>query len=218
MSTTYMDLTLPTPSISVGPAWASTVNTAFEVIDAHDHSSGKGTKVKPNGMDINDDLDIQENELLNVDAAQLVDQDATLTGATNTFKLFAYEGDLYYTNSAGVAVQITDAGTIASNPGSAQVFETVAVSSNLTIGPSDTYVYLIVDCSVARTITLPLASGVTAGRIYIIKDSTGQCQTNNITVARQGSDTIDGSSSFTIDMTYGTFYFICDGSSKYYVS
>ena len=218
MSTTYMDLILPTPSITIGPTWASNINTALELVDSHDHSTGKGAKVKPNGLDINANLDVQTNQILNAAAAQLYDQSVTLTGPTNTFKIHSVLGNLYFTNSAGTAVQITSAGAIVSSPASAQVFTTIAVSTNLTIAPSDTFVYLIVNTSVARTISLPVASGVTAGRIYIIKDATGQADTNAITVLRQGSDTIDGATSFTIDVKYGTFYFICDGSSKYYLS
>lgn len=218
MSTTYMNLILPTPSVSVGPAWAQTVNDAFEDIDSHDHSSGKGVKVKPNGMDINDDLDMQEHSLLNAESTQLSDLGANLTGASNIGKLHSYSGNLYFTNSSGVAVQITSGGAIVSSPGSAQLFETHAVNTDLTISPSDTFVYLIVDTTSARTITLPLASGLSEGRVYIIKDASGQANLNNITIDTQGSDTIDGASSFTHDLQYGTFYVVCDGIDKFYLS
>jgi len=218
MSTTYMNLDLPTPSITLGPQWAEDVNDAFELVDEHDHSTGKGVKVKPNGMNINDDLDIQEHTLENVEAVELTSLGATLTGVANVLKVHSYNGDLYFTNSSGTAVQITSGGTIVSNPGSAQLFETQAVSTDITISPSDTFVYLIVNTSAARIITLPLASGLTSGRIYVIKDATGQADTNAISIVTQGSDLIDGASSVSMDMEYGTYYVVCDGSSKYYLS
>lgn len=218
MSTTYMALDLPTPSVTIGPGWAQDVNDAFDLVDAHDHSSGKGVKVKPNGLNINDDLDIQENELQNVGAVELTDLGAALSGALNANKVHAVNGDLYFTNSSGTAVQITDGGSIVSSPGSASIFETSAVSGNVTISPSDTFVYMIVDTSAVRTITLPLASAVTAGRIYIIKDATGQADTNAISIARAGSDTIDGATSYSMDEEYGSRVVVSDGSSSWYVS
>jgi len=218
MSTTYMLLDLPTPSVTVGPTWAQDVNDAFDLVDAHDHSSGKGVKVKPNGMNINDDLDIQENQLENVEAVELVDLAVALSGASNANKIHAVGGDLYFTNSSGTAVQITDGGSIVSSPGSASIFETSAVSGDVTISPSDTFVYLIIDTSAARAITLPLASAVTAGRIYILKDATGQADTNAITIARAGSDTIDGDTSYVMDEEYGSRIVVSDGTSKWHVS
>ncbi len=219
MSTTiFMDLELPTPSQTIGPLWASEINDAFDLVDAHDHSSGKGVKVKPNGLNINDDLDIQQNELLNVGAVELDALNATLSGALNALKLHSYAGDLYFTNSSGSAVQITSGGSIVSSPGSASIFETTEISTDTTISSSDTFVYLAIDTSSARTITLPLASAVTAGRIYIFKDATGDADTNAITIARAGSDTIDGETSFVHDIEYGAFILVSDGASKWYVS
>lgn len=218
MATTYMVLDLPVPSVTLGPLWASDVNDAFELIDAHDHSAGKGVKVKPNGMNINDNLDIQDNQLENVEAVELSDLIATLSGAANANKLHAVSGDLYFTNSSGTPVQITSGGSIVSSPGAASIFEPTSVSGNVTISPSDTFVYLIVDTSAVRTITLPLASSVTQGRIYIVKDATGQADTNAIAIARSGSDTIDGATSYSMDEEYGSRIFVGDGVSKWHIS
>ena len=217
-TTTNMILVLPTPSVTLGAQWAEDLNTAFGVVDLHDHSSGKGVKVKPNGMNINDDLDVQSNTLKNVEAVGLVSLGAALSGVSNVLKLNSSGGNLYFTNSSGAAVQITSAGTIASNPGSAQIFKTQAVSTNLTISASDTFVYLIVDTSSVRTITLPLASGVTSGRLYIFKDATGQADTNAIVITAAGADLIDGAATYSVDAEYSAFMLVSDGASKWYVS
>lgn len=217
-TTTNMSLVLPTPSITIGPTWAQDINDALELVDEHDHASGKGVKVKPNGMNINANLDFQENELENVGAVEFIEQSSALSGALNALKVHSYAGDLYFTNSSGSAVQITDGGSIVSSPGSASIFESTVVSTNLTISAADTFVHLAIDASVARTITLPLASAVTVGRIYIFKDATGEADTNAITIARAGSDTIDGATSFTHDIEYGSFILVSDGISKWYVN
>jgi len=217
-TTTNMILVLPTPSVTLGAQWAEDLNTAFGVVDLHDHSSGKGVKVKPNGMNINDDLDVQSNTLTNVEAVGLVSLGAALSGVSNVLKLNSSGGNLYFTNSSGAAVQITSAGTIASNPGSAQIFQTQAVSTNLTISASDTFVYLIVDTSSVRTITLPLASGVTSGRLYIFKDATGQADTYAIVITAAGADLIDGAATYSVDAEYSAFMIVSDGTSKWHVS
>lgn len=218
MSTPNMLLSLPTVSVTVGPEWATEINTALEVVDAHDHSSDKGARITPAGLDINADLDISNQIFYNFKAVRFQEQNSALSGASNSNSLYSVQGDLYFTSGAGTDIQITDGGSLATSPGSASTFETTAVSSNVTIGNSDTFVYLIVDTTSARTITLPLASGVSAGRIYIIKDSDGNAEANNIVVDTQGSDTVDGASSQTLTSNYGSWTIVGDGVSSWYIS
>ena len=51
------------------------------------------------------------------------------------------------------------------------------------------------------TITLPTAS-VVKGRAFIIKDEDGNAATNNITVATEGSETIDGAATYVLTSNY----------------
>ena len=218
MATTNMLLTLPTVSTTVGPTWANNINAALETVDAHDHSSDKGVRITPAGLDINANLDISNKVFYNFGAVRFQEQGAALTGSSNANALHSVSGNLYFTNGSGTAVQLTTGGSIASSPGSASIFETTAVSTNLVIGNSDTFVYLIVDTTATRQITLPLASGVSAGRIYIIKDSSGQSETNNVTIIIQGSDTVDGASSQVLSSNYGSWTMVGDGVDKWYIS
>ncbi|HEY5667718.1 MAG TPA: right-handed parallel beta-helix repeat-containing protein [Candidatus Saccharimonadales bacterium] len=65
----------------------------------------------------------------------------------------------------------------------------------------------------ARTVTLPLASGVAAGSTLTIKDESGNAGTFNITVQRGGgSDTIDGATSKVINTAYGVLRIYCTGT------
>lgn len=218
MATNFLGLNLPTVSVTVGPDWANEVNAAFEVIDSHDHTSNKGARVPSAGLNINAELDFQSNPISNLSQLKLISNDSTLTGASNANSMAVTNGDLYYTNSSGTAVQITSGGSVVTSAGALQTVETQAVSSNITISPSDTFVFLLVDTSASRTVTIPLANSVASGRIYIIKDSTGSANTNAITVNAQGSDTIDGESSFTYDSDLGSFWVIGDGNNSWKVA
>lgn len=217
-TTTFLNLTLPTPSVRLGPEWATDINAAFETIDAHDHSSGKGVQIPSAGLNIDDDLDFNNNRLANVEALQFQAVLSAPSGISFASGMSVFSGDLYYTNSSGVAVQVTSGGSLVSSPAGIESYEVQNVATSLVISPSDTFVYLTVDTTAARTITLPLATAVSTGRIYIIKDKNGQANGNNITIAAAGSDLIDGESTATFDSNYGSWTIVGDGISNYYVS
>jgi len=64
----------------------------------------------------------------------------------------------------------------------------------------------------AVTITLASAD-VSSGNEIIIKDVGGTASTNNITVATEGSETIDANGSITIDVDYGSIVVVGDGTN-----
>jgi len=64
----------------------------------------------------------------------------------------------------------------------------------------------------AVTLTLPSAE-VRKGRIYTIKDESGAAATNNITVATEGSETIDGSATDVINVNYESKSYYSDGTN-----
>jgi len=66
--------------------------------------------------------------------------------------------------------------------------------------------------SSAVTITLATAD-CKAGKVVIINDEGGNAGTNNITVATEGSETIDGSATATISSNNGTLRLYSDGSN-----
>jgi len=89
---------------------------------------------------------------------------------------------------------------------------TTAISENL----STTTTYLrVTDTSTARTETLPICNGTTLGNEYQIKDASGAAATNNITVARNAADTIDGATSYVINTNYGTVRVKCAAASAW---
>lgn len=68
----------------------------------------------------------------------------------------------------------------------------------------------VTDTSAARTITLATAD-VALGRHITVKDESGGAGTNNITVATEGAETIDGAASITINADYGVARLYSDG-------
>ncbi|MCH8297178.1 MAG: hypothetical protein IH873_03855 [Chloroflexi bacterium] len=62
------------------------------------------------------------------------------------------------------------------------------------------------------TVTLPTAQ-LRPGRIYTVKDESGAAATNNITVATEGAETIDGSATDVIDVDYESKSYYSDGTN-----
>lgn len=72
--------------------------------------------------------------------------------------------------------------------------------------------YIRVDTTSSRTINLPNAPST--NRAYVIKDTTGSAGTNNITVTTPGGVvTIDGSTSYVMNVNYGSAQFLFNGTS-----
>lgn len=111
MATTYMNLNLPVPSQTAGPVWAESLNTAVATIDSHDHTAGKGTQVPASGLNINADLSIGSNTLTDVKSVNLTSETESLS-PSNVQAVYSYAGDLWYNNSTGTAVQITQGSSV----------------------------------------------------------------------------------------------------------
>lgn len=213
VTTDNMGLLLPTVQVTPGPTYGTENNDAFTIIDEHDHSTGKGIAIKPSGLNINSDLSIQSNDLTNVNAVAL---DNLSAPETNVSRVNQSGGDLYWTNAGGTAVQITSGASVnSSSSGISRSFSPSAISSNTVIGASDTFSYYLVNTGASVTFTLPAANGVSSGRFYEFKDVTGGAATHNITLTPDGTDTIDGQGSYTINVPYGQVRIVSDGTSKW---
>lgn len=86
----------------------------------------------------------------------------------------------------------------------------VSVDSNYT---SQSETIIGVDTT-GGAVTVTLASDdVAAGKIVVINDEGGAAGTNSITVATEGSETIDGSATATISTNYGSLRLYSNGSN-----
>lgn len=81
-------------------------------------------------------------------------------------------------------------------------------SSPTTVVSGRTY---LVDTSSTRTLTLPAAA---SNAFFIVRDKTGSAATNNITLARAGSESIDGTAANkALKINFGYWLFMCDGTN-----
>lgn len=88
--------------------------------------------------------------------------------------------------------------------------------ANYTITATDRGVNLTTTLTAVRTLTLPAANAVNKGEPIIVSDGAGAINgSNTISVARAGSDTINGVTSVSLSTQYAVAMFISDGSSKW---
>lgn len=214
-TTPNMFLIVPTVSVTLGPTYATQINTVFDAIDVHDHTTGKGSRVPSAGILINTDLTFGGYSAVQLKTTAYQSQGSALSSAT-TSAVYSVLGDLYWNNGGGTAVKITNGGALNTSLLVTTVLAPYATSTDYTILPADIYGIIQVNSgSGPRTITLPSANAVSNGRYYVIADVTGNAAANNITIARAGADTIDGATSATIAVNYGTVELASDGSSKW---
>src|SRR5262245_57542835 len=79
-----MGLTVPVSGTTPCPDWADYLNNSLNIIDQHNHSSGQGVQIQPNGLDISSDLTFQENSATDLKQTLFTPQAAVLTAPTET--------------------------------------------------------------------------------------------------------------------------------------
>lgn len=102
-----MQLSIPTVGVDTGPSYAYNINTSLNLIDAHDHSSGKGVQITPSGMNINTSLSFQGSNATSMGA--VVFQNQTSLSTLNA--LYVIGSELWY-NDTTSAIQITSNGAV----------------------------------------------------------------------------------------------------------
>jgi hypothetical protein len=107
-----MGLNLPTVTVTPGPTWANNVNTAFSVVDAHNHTSGNGVPITSAAININGLLSFNGNDATNFRSTRFSSQPGVISGANDVSCLFVVGGDLYYNSGAGQHIQITIGGAL----------------------------------------------------------------------------------------------------------
>lgn len=152
----------------------------------------------------------------------------TITTGTVRKKVALYDdtsgatGDLYYRDSTGNFVRLGIGATgktlrvSGGLPAWSDADVTLATStktSNYTITGTDVVIFANAT-SGNVTITLPTASFNAGYRFYIKRiDGSG----NTCSIARSGSDTIDGQTSISLDLQYTSLTVVSDGSAWYII-
>jgi hypothetical protein len=102
-----MGLTLPTPTVTPGPTYASQNNTAFTAVDAHNHTSGNGVPIPSAGISVNADLPFNSYNATLLRTTRYSSQGAPLANPADLGCVYVVSGNLYYNNGSGVPIQIT---------------------------------------------------------------------------------------------------------------
>ena len=126
-----MNLVIPGVGVTLGPQWASDLNSSLTIIDSHNHSAGSGVQINPSGLDIISDLSMKNNNLTTIRSLNMSVQAAPLALAADLGCMYVSGVDLYFNDVDGNQIQITQNGGIAGSPGSI---------SNLTSPASASYV------------------------------------------------------------------------------
>jgi len=206
-------ITIPEPGIQTGPQYATDVSEALEIL-AHLRHTGEanqdGYQIPAAGLDIDDDVSMQSNNLIDLRSTRYDDQALILNGVGDLDCVYFKDGDLWINNGDGYAVQVTSGQLV--NATVPSVYVPVATSGNLTINSGDSTIFVECDSSGgAIIVTLPLAAEVPEGRFYFIKDVAGSSETNNISVTPNGTDTIDGSALYQIGDNFAAVAVVSDG-------
>lgn len=119
-TTNSPDMNLPIPNVGSeqGPQYAIDINNCLTLIDAHDHTPGRGVQITPLGMNINLDLSFNSNNALSLRSSRYVPQSAPLSGSSDLGCVYVSGVDLYYNDVGGNQIRLTQGGSPAGGAGS----------------------------------------------------------------------------------------------------
>jgi hypothetical protein len=124
-TTPVMGMSLPVPGVTdalgkeaPGASWMELQNSAFGILDQHNHAPGSGAAVPSSGLTINADLPFQVHNATQLRAAKFAIWGFPLSPATDTAALYVSGQDLYFNDVGGNVVRLTASGGVAGTPGS----------------------------------------------------------------------------------------------------
>lgn len=212
-------IVIPTPEEQPGPLYAENISDALLVLAHLRHtgvSNQDGYQIPSAGIDFDEDLSAQSNNLIALRSTRYTSQGSPLNGVGDLNCYYVSGGEAWYNDGDGNQVQITENGVVKAT--ALNNFNSTNTSSNYTINSSDPYAVINFNSwSGNRILTLPLASSVSSGRFYFIKDKSGNANTstNTITIQGSGMDTVDGGASYIVKISYGAVLVMSDGVSNW---
>jgi hypothetical protein len=192
-------MNMPIPGTNGDQNGLSDLQESLEIIDAHTHESGSGVPITQNGLNITGDFSLNQKRLTQAKDVSFVNNLSAQTGSNSAYVV---DGDLFFRNNDGIAVQITEGGSIIT--GSAAVSNLVVDerTSDVVIQAGTSVSAFVFTDTSARSVTLPDASSVNNGTFFWIKDGTSLTGSTRISIYPAGSDTINGSGSSQPQQVY----------------
>lgn len=106
-----MGLPNPIPGVGPGPDYALNLQSSVNILDAHNHASGSGVQINPNGIYINAALPFNGNPATLLGYLGISPQGTGVATPVND-SLYASGVDLYFQDGNGNAVRITSGGSV----------------------------------------------------------------------------------------------------------
>lgn len=195
MTTTTPNMNLVKPDVlsTPAPTWASLLNAVIDAIDSHDHSSGKGVKITPSGLNISSDLSIGSNNLTAIRTTRFNNLSSWTPGASDLACFYVLNNEIYFRDGVGNNVKITDNGSL-----NISISSLIVSDLNLIIqNASDTTKQFLfsaaaISTGTTRTYTMPNAN------VTLVGDTNAQSVSNKTITA---SDIDGGTASNTSRIT-----------------
>lgn len=132
ITTPNMKIPSPIPGADPGPDYANQQFNAMGIIDGHNHSSGSGVQISPNGLNINNALPFQNNPATGLQACTFNEQSSY---ATINSLWVGTDGNLYFNDGAAdPSIQITAGGAVnATSSGISSGTATASFSSSILV-------------------------------------------------------------------------------------
>ena len=114
MTTTTPNMNLVKPDVlsTPAPTWASLLNAVIDSIDSHDHSSNKGVRITPSGLNISSDLPIGSNNLTAIRTTRFTNLSSWTPSASDLACFYVLNNEIYFRDGVGNNVRITDNGAL----------------------------------------------------------------------------------------------------------
>lgn len=103
-----MNLPVPVVGSEPGPDWANDNNACLGIIDSHDHASGSGVQITPDGLNINSNLPFNDYGATGLSLLSFSAQ----SSITTIDSLYVKGVDLYYRDGSSNEVRITTGGAV----------------------------------------------------------------------------------------------------------
>lgn len=228
---TIMGQTVPTDS-TPGPLYAEDIaNNLLYHVAPHTHTGPgnlDGYQLGAESLDITSDINFNTTNLNSLRSARFTSQSSSLVGSQDLNSIYVVNGNLFYNNNDGYAVQITTNNTIVDVSNFLTSLTPVSITNPVVpfvIPSSATYNLLEISSSTnAVTITLPIAASVANGRFYFFQDVGGVAETNNVTIQVAGgsgnliynSSNAGATSVVLADQNFGG-YIYSNGSNNWHI-
>ncbi len=107
-----MNMPIPVVGVDTGPDWATNINACLNIVDSHNHSTGQGVQITPDGINISADLPFFGNNATSLRSVRFSSQGTPLSGGADVGCLYEVFGDLYYNDNSGNKIRITALGAV----------------------------------------------------------------------------------------------------------